>query len=70
MEVPMVKTTLIVATAIAAFGAGYWTRATVAEQQRTEAGVVSPTLTISPSEVHRKVKPDDFPIQYMQGDFN
>jgi hypothetical protein len=21
-------------------------------------------------EMHRKVKPDDFPVQYMQGDFN
>jgi hypothetical protein len=71
MEVPMVKTTLIViATAIPAFGAGIWTEATMAEHQRTETRVVSHTSTVSPSEMHLKVKPDDLPVQYMQGDFN
>jgi hypothetical protein len=71
MEVPMVKIILIVvATAIPAFGAGIWTEAAVAEHQRTETRVVSSTSTISPSEMHRRVKPDDLPVQYMQGDFN
>ena len=66
----MVKIILIVvATAVPAFGAGIWT-ATLVEHQRTETGVVSTSSTISPSEMHRKVKPDDLPIQYMQGDFN
>jgi hypothetical protein len=69
MEVPMVKTTLIVvATAIPAFGAGFWAEATLAEHQRTKA-VGIPT-TISPSELHHKVKPSDLPVQYMEGDFN
>ena len=67
----MVKTTLIVvATAIPAFGAGFWTEATLAEHQRTETKVVGIPSTISPSEMHRRVKPDDLPVQYMQGDFN
>ena len=67
----MVKATLIVvATAIPAFGAGFWTESDAHEHQRTETKVVSPALTISPSEMHRKVKPDDLPVQYMQGDFN
>ena len=67
----MVKTILIVAaTAVPAFGAGFWTEATMAGHQRTETRVVSIPSTISPSEMHRKVKPDDLPVQYMQGDFN
>jgi len=66
----MVKTTLIVvATAIPAFGAGFWTEATLAEHQRTETKVVGIPSTISPSEMHRRVK-SDLPVQYMQGDFN
>ena len=67
----MVKTTLIVvATAIPSFGAGFWTELTVADHQRTETSVVSHASTISPFEMHRKVKPNDLPVQYMQGDFN
>ena len=60
---------LLVATAVPAFGAGIWT-ATLVEHQRTETGVVSTPSSILPSEMHRKVKPDDLPVQYMQGDFN
>jgi hypothetical protein len=64
----MVKISLIVvATAVPAFGAGAWTAATLAEHQTR---VVSAPSTISPSEIHLKVKPDDLPVQYMQGDFN
>jgi hypothetical protein len=71
MEVPMVKTTLIVvATAIPAFGAGFWTESTLAKHQRTETRVVGTPSTISPSELHRKVKPADLPVQYVEGDFN
>jgi hypothetical protein len=71
MEVPMVKTTLIVvATAIPAFGAGFWAEATLAEHQRTETKVVGIPSTISPFELHHKVKPSDLPVQYMVGDFN
>jgi hypothetical protein len=69
-EVPMLKTALIVAaTAVLSFGAGIWTEATLAEHHRTETGAVSIPSTISPAEMHRKVKPDDLPVQYMQGDF-
>ena len=67
----MVKIILIVvATAIPAFGAGIWTEATLTEHQRTETSVVSIPSTISPSEMQRGVKPDELPVQYMQGDFN
>ena len=65
----MIKIILVVvATAVPAFAAGIWT-ATEVEHQRTETRVVSTPSTISPSEMHRKVKPDDLPVQYMQGDF-
>ena len=67
----MVKTTLIVvATAIPAFGAGFWAEATFADHQRTESKVVGIPSTISPSELHHKVKLSDLPVQYMEGDFN
>jgi hypothetical protein len=61
---------IVVATAVPAFGAGVWTQATRAEHQRTQTRVVGMASTISPSELHRKVKADDLPVQYMQGDFN
>jgi hypothetical protein len=71
MEVQMGKTILIAAeTAVAAFAAGIWTQATLAERHSTETKAGSTPSTISPSEMHRKVKPDDLPLQYMQGDFN
>ena len=61
---------IVVATAVPAFGAGVWTQATLAEHQRTQTRVVGIASTISPSEMHRRLKPDDLPVQYMQGDFN
>jgi hypothetical protein len=72
MEVPMVKIILIiVGTAVPAFGAGLWTQATLAEHQHVGTRVVVSTpSTLSPSEMHRNVKLDDVPVQYMQGDFN
>jgi len=67
----MVKLVLIAAaTAVFAFAAGIWAEAALVENPRTETGVVSIPSTISPSEMHRGVKADDFPVQYMQGDFN
>jgi hypothetical protein len=71
MEVPMVKTIVVVAvTAVPAFGAGIWTQATLAEHQRIDTRVISIPSTISPYEMHRTVKPDDLPVQHMQVDFN
>jgi hypothetical protein len=67
----MVKLVLIAAvTAVFAFAAGIWAEAALVEHPRTETRVVSIPSTISPSEMHRRVKPDDLPVQYMQGDFN
>jgi len=61
---------IVVATAVPAFGVGFWTEATLTEHQRTQTRVVGIPSTISPSEMHLKVKSDDLPVQYMQGDFN
>jgi hypothetical protein len=67
----MVKLVLIVAaTAVFAFAAGIWAEAALVEHPRTETRVVSIPSTILPSEMHRMVKPDDLPVQYMRGDFN
>jgi hypothetical protein len=71
MELAMVKIILIlVATAVPAFGAGMWAEAALVEHQRTETSAVSTLSTISPSEMHLKMKPQDLPVQYMQGDYN
>jgi hypothetical protein len=70
MEVPMVKIIfIVVATAVPAFVAGVWTHTLLAEHQRAEAGTASFLSTMSPSEMHRNVKPDKLPVQYMQGDY-
>jgi hypothetical protein len=45
---------ILVATAVPAFAAGVWTQATLARRHAAEG----------------KVKPDDLPVQYMNGDFN
>ena len=67
----MVKLVLIVAaTADFTFAAGIWAEAALVDHQRTETKVVSIPSTISPSELHHKVKPFDLPVQYMEGDFN
>jgi hypothetical protein len=67
----MTKFVLAVAlTAIPAFAAGMWTQATLAGHHAIESIPASNLTTISPSEMQRKVKPDDLPVQYMQGDFN
>jgi hypothetical protein len=67
----MTKFVLAVAlTAVPAFAAGMWTQGTLAQHHAVESIPASNLSTISPSDMHRKVKPDDLPIQYMQGDFN
>jgi hypothetical protein len=67
----MIKFVLaVVLTAIPAFAAGMWTQGTLAGHHAPESIPASNVSTISPSEMQRKVKPDDLPIQYMQGDFN
>ena len=60
---------VVVATAVPAFVAGVWTQTSLAERHRPEIRTSSAS-TISPSEIHREVKPGDLPVQYMQGDFN
>jgi hypothetical protein len=66
----MMKVILAVAgTAVIAFPAGMWAEATMAPRHLAEMGAAN-VQTISPSEMHRSVKPDDLPIQYTKGDFN
>ena len=67
----MVKLVLIAAaTAAFAFAAGIWAEASLFENPRIETRVVTVPSTISPSEMHRRVKHHDLPVQYMQGEFN
>jgi hypothetical protein len=62
----MLKMTLIVAaTAVVGFGAGVWTKSTMADHRPKEATAAS---TISPFEMQMKVKPNDLPVQYLRGD--
>jgi len=67
----MMKSILaVVATAVLAFAAGVWTQDTLAGRHQIETRANSIQSTISPFEMHRKLNPDDLPVQYMQGDFN
>jgi hypothetical protein len=62
----MIKITLVgIAVAVVSFSAGIWTRETLFERPALAAGNLS---TISPSEMHRNLKSDDVPVQYMKGD--
>jgi hypothetical protein len=71
---------IVVATAVLAFAAGIWADSTMASHHPAQANAVtapstetsapSTTPTISPYEMHLKVKPNDLPVQYMQGDYN
>ena len=70
---------IVVATAVLAFAAGIWAESTMASHHLAKANAVSaPTdtsatstpPTISPYEMHLKVKTHDLPVQYMQGDYN
>jgi len=60
----------VVLTAMPAFAAGVWTQATLAQHHATASIPANNLSTISPPEMHGKVKPNDLPVQYMQGDFN
>ena len=62
----MPKTVLIVVvTALLAFAAGVWTKSTV-----LATGAATPgAATLSPSEMHLRVNPQDLPIQRVD-DYN
>ena len=62
----MLKMALTVAaTAILGFTAGILTEAKILRPQPVEAATITPS-TISPIEMHRQLKPDDVPVQYMK----
>ena len=47
---------ILLAVALLSFGAGFWTKATLATQ-----ALVSESSTISPSELHLRVNPSSLP---------
>jgi hypothetical protein len=49
------------------FGLGFWTKSTFADRP-VVALSVNPSSSISPLEMHSKLKSDDIPVQYMRGD--
>jgi hypothetical protein len=56
---------IVVVTALLAFAAGVWTKSTV-----LATGAATPgAATLSPSEMHLRVKPQDLPIQRVD-DYN
>jgi hypothetical protein len=55
-------------TAVLGFSAGIWAEPTIVGNHESKV-VVSPAI-ISPLEMHRNIKPNDLPVQYMQGDYN
>jgi hypothetical protein len=66
-EVHMLKMILVAVGAIVlGFGLGFWTKSTFAE--RPVALSAGPTSSLSPLEMHSKLKSDDIPVQYMRGD--
>jgi hypothetical protein len=66
-EVHMLKIVLmVIATAALAVAAGIWAESTMARHHPVEAN--GTPATISPYEMHLKVKPNDLPVQYMQSD--
>jgi hypothetical protein len=60
----------LVATAVLAFATGIWTQDTLAGRRHSETRAANVQSTISPTEMHRNLKPGDLPAQYMQADFN
>jgi hypothetical protein len=56
---------VVVVTALLAFAAGVWTKSTVLA---TGAATLGPA-TLSPSEMHLRVNPQDLPIQRVD-DYN
>ena len=67
LEADMLKTILVVAaTAVLVFGAGVWTRSTVAPSRSVEAnGALQPRQQFSLAKMHPKVKPEDLPAEYV-----
>ena len=67
LEADMLKTILVVAaTAVLVFGAGVWTRSTVAPSRSVEAnGALHPRQQFPRTKIHPKVKPDDLPVEYL-----
>ena len=62
----MSKMTLTVAaTAILGFAAGILTEPRILPPQSVQAATITPS-TISPIEMHRQLKPDDVPVQFMK----
>ena len=59
---------VVVATAVPAFVAGVWTQTSLAERHRPEIRASSAS-TISPLEMHGKMKPSDLSVQYMHRPF-
>jgi hypothetical protein len=65
----MLKVTLIIAaTAIPSFAVGFWTESSMGRSPIAVA--TGAPSTISPAEMHLKIKSDDLPVQYMQADCN
>jgi hypothetical protein len=64
----MFKLILVAVGAIVlGFGLGVWTRSTFADHP-VVALSAGPTSSLSPFEMHLKVKSADVPVQYMRGD--
>ena len=64
----MFKMILVAVGAIVlGFGLGFWTKSTLANHE-VVALSVDPSSSISPFEMHSKLKSDDITVQYMRGD--
>jgi hypothetical protein len=69
LEVQVMKIILVaLPAAVLGFSAGIWAEPTIVGNHPSKV-VVGPAI-ISPLEMHRNIKPDDLPVQYMQGDYN
>ena len=64
----MFKMILVAAGAVVlGFASGFWTKSTLADHPDVALSV-GPMSSLSPLEMHLKVKPGDIPGQYMRGD--
>jgi hypothetical protein len=64
----MFKMILVTAGAVVlGFASGFWTKSTLADHPDVALSV-GPMSSLSPLEMHLKVKPGDIPVQYMRGD--
>jgi hypothetical protein len=64
----MMKIILVALPTLLGFSAGIWAEPTIVGNHASKV-VVSPAV-ISPVEMHHNIKPNDLPVQYMQGDYN